>query len=441
MDLDLGPENSIGGFLWASPLGTAKRRIEHASESTLQYHLEVIRASLTRKPKVVSRPLDATEQLQLIRNYADLIYAKGSLDKNSYLWSSPSFEEVQLPEIERLAIYSGELGILIFLAAADCILHRKTPPAFLEHCYAKVASFEFQSAPLGIGNGIGGLIYGSIVLGEILEDGSWTNLATLLSERLRDDHIRAEQEPDILYGVAGLLLALRKLNQVDPSERTRRQATLCMGNLVSRFQVDTGWMRPNGDCSLGFAHGTAGIAYALAAGGAILGQGIGLEIANQAMEFDRQFFDENAHNWPATTRNANAQMRAWCSGLTGMLLSRTGIWRQSQNSQLLSEIETNLPHFPALLGLDHWCCGSAGAAEVLMYIAKLLDRKDLMVKARSTIDQSARRALKTVYYRFSPNVGENYCFQPSLFRGLGGIGYTLIRSMESSGLPCILAFE
>jgi len=113
-------------------------------------------------------------------------------------------------------------------------------------------------------------------------------------------------------------------------------------NLVSSFRANAGWIRPNGDCSLGFAHGTAGIACALAVGGGI---------------------------------------------------------------------------------------------------AKLLEREDLMANARSLIDQTVRRALKTVYYRFGPEVGENYCFQPSLFRGLAGIGYTLIRSMSPLDLPCILTFE
>jgi lantibiotic modifying enzyme len=266
-------------------------------------------------------------------------------------------------------------------------------------------------------------------------------LAALLSERLLDDRIRTEREPEILYGVAGLLLAVRKLHQVLPSEHTKRQAALCVKNLVSSFRRDAGWIRPNGDCSLGFAHGAAGIAYALAVGGAILDDISGLDTARKAIEFDRQFFDQGAHNWPATTDSGDVRMRAWCSGLPGVILSRAGVWARSRDPQLLAEVEANIPHLPNLLGLDHWCCGSAGAAEVLMCIANLLDRDDLMANARSVIDQTVRRALKTVYYRFGPEVGENYCFQPSLFRGLAGIGYTLIRSMSPLDLPCILTFE
>ena len=76
-----------------------------------------------------------------------------------------------------------------------------------------------------------------------------------------------------------------------------------------------------------------------------------------------------------------------------------------------------------------------------MCIANLLGREDLMANAGSLIDQTVRRALKSTYFRFNPDVGENYCFQPSLFRGLAGIGYTLIRSMARFDLPGILRFE
>ena len=40
----------------------------------------------------------------------------------------------------------------------------------LEHLKIGLENFDLGLAPLGIGNGVGGLIYGSIILGEILED-------------------------------------------------------------------------------------------------------------------------------------------------------------------------------------------------------------------------------------------------------------------------------
>jgi type 2 lantibiotic biosynthesis protein LanM len=440
-DLDLDDRNKVPAFLWAAPLDTVRRRIQYATEAGLGNHLEVIRVSLTSQPKVIANPLGANEQLQLVQEYADRICAKANPGADSQLWSLPSFVDSQVPEIERLALYSGEMGVLIFLAAADRALHRKRAQPLFEHFYRRLQAFSINAMPTGIGNGVGGLIYGSLVLGDIVEDKSWKELAADLSDKLLDDEILSEQEPDLLYGTAGLLLALRKLHQILPNNRTRRLATLCAKNLSSSFRSDTGWKRPNGDCSLGFAHGTAGIAYALASGQTIADEISSLDIANKAIEFDRRYLERRAYNWPPTTHSSDLKMRAWCSGLAGMLLSRAGVWNQSRDPQILEEIEAGLPHLPDLPGLDHWCCGSAGVAEVLIHIAKILNRKELAARARSMIDETVRRALKTVYYRFSPDIGENYCFQPSLFRGLAGIGYSILHAMEPSALPCIVAFE
>ena len=79
--------------------------------------------------------------------------------------------------------------------------------------------------------------------------------------------------------------------------------------------------------------------------------------------------------------------------------------------------------------------------ETLIYAANALDRKDLLEQARKTAGQTVRRALKTTYYRFTPYVGQNYSFQPSLFRGLAGLGYTFLRTLEPASLPSIVAFE
>jgi lantibiotic modifying enzyme len=134
-------------------------------------------------------------------------------------------------------------------------------------------------------------------------------------------------------------------------------------------------------------------------------------------------------------------MRAWCSGLPGILLSRCGILRTSKDDRILAEIEAGVLHLPELMGLDHWCCGNTGIVETLIYASTVLNRQDLANRADSMLDRTIRRALKSAYFRFSPYLGENYCFQPSLFRGLGGIIYTLLRRLEPNSLPSILTFE
>ena len=440
--LSIDPGNGIPKFLWESPLKTVERRINHMSETALQHHREVIRQSLGRKPKILTSPLTRGEMQSLVQEYADLTLAMAGPAVKSTLWTLPSFVEVEPPLIERLGLYSGDLGTLIFLAAADRFLHRSTVEPLLEHFRDKLEKFQVRSEPLGIGNGVGSLIYGTLLLGSILEDQSWYNLSERLFCQLTEEQVRIELEPDLLYGIAGLLVAVGRLYHLRPDDQKAKLAGVCLEKLVESFHPDEGWKRPNGDSALGFAHGAAGISYAAAIAGDIFRDNRAQLLAEKGLEFDRRYFREAEHNWPSTINDPPpASMRAWCSGLIGMLVSRIGIWRSWRDPAVLAEIETNLPFLPDLLGLDHWCCGSAGVAEALIYAAQVFDRKELLEKARTTIDQAVRRALKTTYYRFSPHVGQNYCFQPSLFRGLAGLGFSLIRISEPASLPSITAFE
>jgi type 2 lantibiotic biosynthesis protein LanM len=440
--LTIDSKNRVAKFLWEPPLKTVERRIHHMSEAALQHHQEVIRQSLDRKPKIFTSPIAQIELRRIVQEYVDMMLSRVEPKAKSTIWALPTFVEVVPPLIEQIGLYSGDLGILIFLAAADRLLHQSSANPLLERFRTKLEQFPVGSGPLGIGNGVGSLIYGSLLLGTILEDQSWFDLAERLFCQLTEERVRSENDPDLLYGIAGLLLAIGQLHKVRPDDRKERLASVCLVKLFEGFHPREGWKRPNGDSPLGFAHGAAGISYAAAVAGKIFENNRAQTLAQNGIDFDRRHFNEAEHNWPSTTNdNHPASMRAWCSGLTGMFMSRVGIWRIWRDSELQAEVDANLPFLPELLGLDHWCCGSAGVAEAFVHAAQVFDRKDLLEKARTTLDQTVRRALKTTYYRFSPHVGQNYCFQPSLFRGLAGLGYTLIRTLEPRSLPCIMAFE
>lgn len=439
--IDIDAEHSLPKFLWESPLQTVERRINHMSDATLRHHREVIRQSLLRRPKILAGPISPIELRVLVQEYADLIINLAQPEPRSALWAPPSFVENDPPLIEQIGLYSGDLGILIFLAAADRFLQRNNAKPLLEAFRPTLEGFQIGSNPLGIGNGFGSLIYGSLLLGTILEDPSWFDLSEKLSLQITGERVGKETEPDLLYGIAGLLVAIGHLHKSRPDARKARLGAVCLQKLIENFRPDEGWRRPNGDCSLGFAHGSAGISYAAALGGKIFLDHRAQSLAQRGIDFDRRHFHQAEHNWPSTVQDPNLTMRAWCSGSTGMVLSRIALWHLDRDPAILAEIESNLPFLPTILGLDHWCCGTAGVVETLIHAANALDRKDLLEQGRKTADQTVQRALKTTYYRFTPHVGQNYCFQPSLFRGLAGLGYTLLRTLEPASLPSIVAFE
>jgi lantibiotic modifying enzyme len=211
--------------------------------------------------------------------------------------------------------------------------------------------------------------------------------------------------------------------------------------LTNRFRDDVGWRDPNGWSALGLAHGSAGIAFAAAGFASQTRCEKAKELAVKALQFDRRFYLNRENNWPVLAREQNASMSAWCAGLPGMLLARLAVAEISDHPRLLDEIHRILRNFPEQSGLDFWCCGALGLAEVLLFAATRLQRPDLQTKAQTMLSSIIERALPTCYFRLSRSAAENYCFQPSLFRGFSGVAYSALRFGSSGKIPSILAFE
>jgi lantibiotic modifying enzyme len=374
--------------------------------------------------------------------YAEELKAKAHPDSRDFLWRLPSFcPESEIPSIDRLGTYTGDLGILIFLAAASKAEGQPLPQELL-HQFLSCRQ-EFVPEPktaLGICNGIGSLIYGAILLHRFTDDRGWIELATRVAGDISDARIRACAEPEITFGIAGLLIGLVNLYDVTRDKKWLPLAETCIQTLGERFSPREGWIRPNGESALGFAHGSAGIAFAgLRYARSTLDER-GIKLAQRAFEFDRRFYSSKNRNWPILTTTSSAFMRTWCAGLPGILLARATAWQLTGDQILYAEVNEGFQHFDSsLLGTDHWCCGNLGNAEILSFLEDLLNRKK--GRARELMEKTIDRALRCAFYRYSPSLGDNYCLQPSLFRGLSGVGYTLLRFAKPKLLPFILGFE
>jgi type 2 lantibiotic biosynthesis protein LanM len=470
----------ISQFLWESPLATVQRRLSAMAADESQFHLEVIESALLEKParcpeiltrdflvsqinSISERLLRSTGESQQSRrapsrnerpDLSDVVRGRGPKSETrdqkpiSYLWPEPACYTTQVPAIERLSVYSGDLGILLFLGAADHVLGTDRAADALRRFSETVSVLDVDdTVPLGIGNGVGSLIYGCQLLSSFSRDLPWAETVAWLESLVPLSRIEREQEPDLLYGLAGFLLALSRIELREQGGRSRTRisrkerlgkARACLQRLKAMFDREKGWVRPNGDSALGFAHGTAGIAFACAEAARAFELDDGWHLAETAVTFEESFFSADAKNWPPTTASANLQMRAWCSGLPGHLLARLALCRGMGKE---AQVAALLDALPTLPGLDHWCCGAFGVGEIITYAAGILEDPALQQRASSLIQAATRRALESAFFRFSPHLGENFCLHPGLFRGLAGIGYSLLRVMEPDRLPCIIAFE
>jgi type 2 lantibiotic biosynthesis protein LanM len=404
--------------------------------------------------EVATRLLNAAEQIA-----ADIERRCIPLRRGGVTWLSLSFDPVykrQVSAVLGLDLYSGTLGIAIFLAALGnttgdrrwATLAEKCTRNQLDQIRAPEMRTVLERMPLGIGTGVGSLIEGCRVLGGLLGDERYLLDAQYFSQFASAAAAAKDMVSDVLGGAAGTILALLNLHRVTSApELLERASSLGMALLEKRVQASTGhavWLSSFAERPLtGFGHGTAGIALALHRLGRENGETIFSAAAGEAIGYERAMFDPEAGNWPDFRRGAfkpgkKSFMYGWCAGPAGIGLARLAQFGGS-TQEIREEIQAAIldarsgPRFAAA----HLCCGSCGRIELLLEAANHVADNALRDAAVSQAMMVESQASESGFYPL--NGGDRgRLFAPSFFQGTSGIGYTFLRILNAQ-LPSVLS--
>jgi type 2 lantibiotic biosynthesis protein LanM len=270
-------------------------------------------------------------------------------------------------------------------------------------------------------------------------------MVDVLSERLDDD-----RSFDIVDGAAGCIGSLLALHVLSPAAATRDLATRCGDHLLGRAQSmprGIGWIPERSDAALaGFAHGAAGIAWALLKLAAATGERRFHTAALEAIAYERSLFSPEAQNWldlrPSSDAGAIGQrtpMTAWCHGAGGIGLARLDALEHLDDAQVRDEIEmatqTTVAHG---LGGSHCLChGTLGNLELLL----ASDRTSAERRWTSVVDRTAAAVLDDIAVEGGSCGTPSGIESPGLMTGLAGIGYGLLRLARPGFVPSVLVLE
>jgi lantibiotic modifying enzyme len=263
------------------------------------------------------------------------------------------------------------------------------------------------------------------------------------------DAIDTDAALDIEGGVAGALVALLAVDAVRADDRLMEKAGRCVSRLRS-MQIHTGCDRgawPAGEQGRplpGFAHGAAGIAYALCRWVARTGDAGVCDLVRDAWGFERRTFAEHGRAWPAIRRDGGRiVMTAWCHGAPGIALARAAAPTALADRELAEEIESameqTLSQAPA--PLDHLCCGNLGRADVALTVGL---RTETTMWVDAALNMARTVAARIVRHGRLGIRGHGFHVgapTPEFFQGMAGIGYQLLRAASPSILPSVLGFE
>jgi lantibiotic modifying enzyme len=251
-------------------------------------------------------------------------------------------------------------------------------------------------------------------------------------------------------------LALLRLHRDTQSADVLERAIRCGEHLLRRDRLGPNGRRSwigqgfGGSPLNGMSHGAAGFAYALASLAAASGQEEFAAAAAECIAFEDATYDAQHHNWPDLRGGSQLQWPCqWCHGAPGIGLARLATARRiAANAALRDKVDAMRlgdDVAKAVEGvrrarpsqLDTLCCGTLGGIEFLCESADSMGGDEIGVLALRRLTAVLSGPVANGDYRWNSG---NRRFNLGLFRGLAGIGYTLLRRLNPS-LPNILIWE
>ena len=217
-------------------------------------------------------------------------------------------------------------------------------------------------------------------------------------------------------------------------------------------------MSPHQPALLGFSHGTAGFAAALARLHACTGLQRFQRGAAAALAYERGRFNAERGNWPdyrgvtTTPQKSEVQnvMTTWCHGAPGIALARACLWGTDLwDAQCLEEVEIALTTTASTTttDLDHLCCGTMG----LMAVLELLGDGpwDLDPEVRHHCHTAAQGHRHQALQRCGESeqdiirlrclsTTDGSLLVPGFFTGLSGMGLALLQDAGSQRMLALL---
>lgn len=459
----------------SSDLDVARARLDHLDDKEIAWQIEIIRQNSGAQAKSVGATLAGRRQntslylnpARASANEAFIAEADHIAEELSryairrgpgaawigldWLGDAEVFQLVCLGH----GLYNGTSGIAVFLAAHAAT---RSNASSAELALAAVAhlrknlrsrSAARMARSLGTGGavGLGSIVYALCVMSNCLKTGDLLADALKAADLFTDEVIAADTQLDVMGGSAGGILGLLRLYRDTQSEDVLMRAVKCGQHLMGKPRLGSegrrSWVGQGfGSQALnGMSHGAAGFAYALASLATASGREEFGQAAAECIAFENSSYDPERKNWPDFRSPTDpAWSCRWCHGAPGIGLARLATTRNAQmDAEILNKDIGNAVEGVQRRSseLDTLCCGTLGSIEFFCEAGRSLHRADLRDIAAKRLMTVLKEAAISGDYRW--NSGKSQ-FNLGLFRGLSGVGYTLLRQVDAS-LPNILIWR
>ena len=353
--------------------------------------------------------------------------------------------------------YEGVSGIAIFCHAMTrhlkitksklCEALDNTLFQYTDEICMRKEGLENESG--GIFAGEASIVYAYELLYSITKEPKYLEYATKHSVILRHT-ITNDKSNDIVYGNAGALIAFLHLYDLTNNIEYLEVASK-VGEILISNQKENGWEFEDGAVLAGFSHGIAGIVYSLALLYSRTYDSRLLSAAINGIQNEDLLYKAEIRNWIdnrkdalESTNESYKSMAAWCHGAPGILLSRCKMinlindesFVQIASYDIKKALESTVMY--GFTDNDCLCHGNLGNTEILLEYAQICNDKNMLKFSSGIRNKIANNILDDKY-----DCARAYLYgfkMPGFMTGISGMGYSLLRDVDSD-LPCILSLE
>ena len=325
-------------------------------------------------------------------------------------------------------LYEGLQGIYLFFYN----LNKINPSPSYQEVISALNNYLFKENPFKPANtdmfsGLGSILYLYTQLCKDSKNDLYSDKARTMVKDLIECMNQASLQPDWVGGLAGFLKVLVELYKVTNDNLYLKSANQVVGKIdISEIKVG------------GFAHGYSGILIALNSFAQVAGYTENIEEKmRQALFLERETFSEQKQTWLDLRKGEVNGKHFWCHGSAGIGMSRLSLLNSTIHDELMLD-EVIIAANNVLeneLNNDGLCHGNYGNIEFLIQLSES-EYADKELKQR--INLYKERLLANSSYNL---LGLKNMPSFTLFDGLSGIGYELLRIASYEKVPNVLMLD
>jgi type 2 lantibiotic biosynthesis protein LanM len=457
---------AIEGFYYKSGLELSLEKIETLNEQDLKYQLSIINSTISAiysekdlsllnfSKKDQEETMDRDAILRKAAEIGDILLDSAISHKGEQdfelCWTSmvlKGMEETSwIYSVTGPGLYDGNTGIALYFSYLWKLTRNDR---YKEAAYASISPIkklmseliEPDNISIGAYLGISSILYAMSHMSSVFKDNDLLLECLAIAEEL-DRFIEHDRTLDVIGGAAGALFVVIGLYEQTgkPSllNTAEKLANHLAGTAISHDGGGASWppIQEGKDPYIGFSHGNAGIAAALAKYNRFGKSELISNLISEALLYENHFYNEQQNNWFST--HLDTYPLAWCHGSPGILLGRSIMYENGVHSQ---DAERDMRKaarscLSSSLGKNYSLChGDLGLVDVLLKSAESMDDAEHVIQVQQLTD----RVCKSMFLEGDGIRAD--LNSVGIMNGIAGIGYGLLRIVSPKEVPSVLALD